>query len=174
HNLMTRIDYIFVSQALVNSTSSYSVITAPIVESDHRLVSATINSSPRPKERQPNAAPSLDTRILADTGFRIEIRTALQSLIEKRANNPLEYESVGAFWDACKARFLLLGQQFRNKQRNANRRQRTRLQQALKEADRKMDIDPNDPTAIESHLNSLNNLDQMEKDHLDLVATMAK
>ena len=133
---MTRIDYIFIPQALLHGASLYRVSTAPIVESDHHLVSATINASLKPKEPRSNAASSLNTRILADAGFMTEIRAALQNLINKRANNPLAYNSVGAFWDACKARFLLLGQQHENKQCNANRRQRTRLQKDLKEAGR--------------------------------------
>jgi len=173
NRLMTRIDYIFVSREL--SASSYRVTTAPIVESDHRLVSATINlGNARPRKPRTFAAPSLDTRILSDAGFRKEIRAALKTLIEKRASDPLAFESVGTFWDACKKKFLLLGQQHRNKKRNSNRRQRTRLQQALKEADRKLDSNPNDPIVIESHMEALNSLDQMEKDHLDRIATMAK
>jgi len=46
YTLMTRIDYIFVSQELVENVTSYSATLAPITMSDHRLVSATISSSP--------------------------------------------------------------------------------------------------------------------------------
>ncbi|KAF8931842.1 hypothetical protein BGZ47_011652 [Haplosporangium gracile] len=79
YTVMTRIDYIFVSRALLDGVSGYEVVTASIASSDHRLVSATIDPSltSKPKEIRVKAAPSLDTRVFSDAAFRTEIRSAM-------------------------------------------------------------------------------------------------
>ena len=76
--------------------------------------------------------------------------------------------------DACKAKFLLAGQQFRNKKRIENRKERVRLQRILRDADRKLDSLPGNPAAVEDRLKAIENLHSLEADRIDHVATLAK
>lgn len=179
---MSRIDYICASPSLVpaGKDMKYRVYSDTQTRSDHRLVKVLLNSTkPLPQDRsnhsgKAKAAPSLDSRVLKDPNFRKQIREILKSMKAKRTRSPGSFPDVGVFWDACKKRFLLAGQQFRNKKRIENRRERVRLQRTLRDADRKLDSRPGDPTAVEDRLKAIENLHTLQSDHIDHVATLAK
>ncbi|KAF9580605.1 hypothetical protein BGW38_002676 [Lunasporangiospora selenospora] len=77
-------------------------------------------------------------------------------------------------WEECKAKFLLVGQQFRNKQRNAERRKRGRVLHSLKEADRLLDTDLNGPEAAIQKMAAQEKLNLMEQIQLERLAILTK
>jgi hypothetical protein len=68
----------------------------------------------RTQKQKAKAAPSLDRRLLKDDDFRSKVRETLTNMSAERIRMPNKYPNAGVFWDACKAKILLAGQQYKN------------------------------------------------------------
>lgn len=172
----SRIDYIMVSDELMDKTADYDVRSIYIMSSDHMALSVTLNLLPdgHPGLRRNRAPPSLDTRILKEPEFCKEISTIITSLTQKRKDKPHLYNSPGEFWEECKLRFLTAGQQYQNNLRNRNRRKKATLQSKLRQADLTLDKDPNDEEALVTRITLKKELQHLDRDHLEHLATLAK
>ncbi|KAG0007797.1 hypothetical protein BGZ81_004604, partial [Podila clonocystis] len=172
----SRIDYIMVSDELMPRTTKYEVRSIYIINSDHMAVSATLNLLPdgHPGLSRTRAPPSLDTRILQEPEFCQEIRTILTTLTQKRKDRPHLYSGPGDFWEECKLRILTAGQQFQNKLRNQKRRKKATLQHKLRQMDLILDKDPNDEEALVTRIALKQELQHLDRDHLEHLATLAK
>lgn len=177
-----RLDYIFASPSLIPAgmDTKYGVYSDPLSRSDHRWVTAYLNSTKLPvtarrtQKQKAKAAPSLDRRLLKDDDFRSKVRETLTNMSAERIRMPNKYPNAGVFWDACKAKILLAGQQYKNQKRIKNRKERVRLQKVLKDADCRMDSFPEDFAAIEDRTKALEDLRVFEIERMDHVATLAQ
>lgn len=171
-----QIDYIMVSDELVPRTAKYEVWSIYIIKSDHMALSATLNLLPNghPALKRTHVPPSLDTRILKEPEFCQEIRTIITSLTEKRKKEPHKFDGPGEFWEECKLRFLTAGQQYQNKLQNQKWRKKATLQNKLWHADLALDKDPNNEGALVTRFALKKELQHLDRDHLEHLATLAK
>ena len=121
---LTRIDYIFVSSAMLPRTARYKVETCEGKNSDHRMVHVTVNSSRSPRNM---SLPSIDARILPDPDFQDQIRAALATFKNTRQDNPRKWSSPSDFWESVKKELLRIGLSFAKKQRQTNLRDQREL-----------------------------------------------
>jgi exonuclease III len=194
---MTRLDHIMVSQNLKRTVSGYRVQTAPIIQTDHRLVEAVLYTTrppnlpprpdadlsddddglPPPRRHQPRVTKPvliLDTRILRDTEFQAEIRTIISSCVDRRAARPHLFRTPGEFWDDCKAKCLFAGLQYRKRKRHKDSRERVELFSTLKLADIALDNQPNHPEALDVYNAARQDLRKYETYRMDRDIMLSK
>ena len=197
---LTRIDYIMVSQNLLNTVTRYQVSTMPVIKTDHRLVEAVINTNrpptpppqpihdpalsdaeddgpPNPRQQQAvinKPVLILDTRILRDIEFQREIRSLISQCVNKRAARPHLFRSPGEFWDDCKKKCLFAGLQYRKRKRYQDSRERVNLQQQLKEADLALETQPNHPQALDTRHEAWERLCNLEAYRMDRALMISK
>ncbi|KAG0246892.1 hypothetical protein DFQ27_002799, partial [Actinomortierella ambigua] len=84
-----------------------------------------------------------------------------------------KFPSPGAFWDACKGRFLKEAQEAQNKMRSAKRRKRSTAERRLKQALSTLANSPDDAQATEEYAHALVELAEIDSYTMERTLTLA-
>lgn len=172
-NTQSRIDYVLVSNRMLDTVSNQRVATCTckwedrLTPLDHRIVSATIFALEKPHTERSLV---LDERLLTDPAFVEMADKIFQDMENKRRAN----QTIALYWDECKEKILKAGLDYGKKKRKKNMAKKRELTRALEQADAALDRNPRSHKAIDKQVSCLAELQELEKYELDRIAIMAK